>query len=144
MLVTCLSIRGHSPRADLRVKSEVQVECEDKEHLHKSKAHKPTQRAKSEAAMTGQSPRSASSPGALAREGSVSGARKGPCLPALAGLEPLGNVRSPLSKAALLRLPVSVNLQTNKRPNERTNKQTTKQTKGRVPEAVRFGLRHVL
>ena len=142
MLVTCLSIRGHSPRADLRAKSEVQVECEDKEHLHKSKAHKPTQRAKSEAAMTGQSPRSASSPGALAREGSVSGARKGPRLPALAGLEPLGDARSPLSKAALL--PVSVNKQTNKRTNERTNKQTTKQTKVRVPEAVRFGLRHVL
>ena len=50
----------------------------------------------------------------LPREGSVSGAQKGPRLPALEGLGPSGSPGSILSEAALLRLPESVNLQTNK------------------------------
>ena len=49
------------------------------------------------------------------REGSVSGARKGPRLPTLGVvLHASGSAGSTLSKATLLRLPGSVNLQTNK------------------------------
>ena len=48
------------------------------------------------------------------REGSVSGAKKGPRLPALESLEPSGSVGSSLNKATLLRLPESVNLHTHK------------------------------
>ena len=44
----------------------------------------------------------------------VSGARKGPHLPALEGLEPSGSAGSSLSKATLPRLPETVNKQTNK------------------------------
>ena len=60
-------------------------------------------------------------PSALPREGSVSGARKGLRLPALEGLEPSSSVGSSLSKAALLRLLESVNLQTNKQTNKQTH-----------------------